>query len=69
MRAIKYLALSAIAAIMLLGAHLEANARKCVGTCYGVTSNSTGLQRNYPVRSYFRSNGKYIGGYTRSRRW
>lgn len=68
MRGIKYLALSAITTIVLLGAHLEANARRCVGTCYGVTS-STGLQRNYPVRSYFRSNGKFIGGYTRSRRW
>ena len=40
---------------------------KCVGICYGVPSSVNGLPRNTYVSGYFKSNGTYVGPYTRSK--
>lgn len=43
-------------------------AKRCVGYCPGEPSNSgSGQLRNTYVAPYFKSNGKLVDGYTRSK--
>ena len=39
----------------------------CVGVCYGVPSKVNGLPRDTYVNGYYRSNGTWVGPYTRSK--